>query len=106
MVQSCNKSGGCLILALIIYKNGFDLLLSIKSVIVPISFIRKADFNGIIIDYWYYNMVYIPESFNANTSHQLFDYAITFVNLQHYNTNSKRVFFTQKPVLKISDIQK
>ena len=34
----------------------------------------------------------IPESFNTNISHQLFDYTITFVNTQHYNTNSKGDF--------------
>jgi hypothetical protein len=26
---------------------------------------------------------FIPESFNTNISHQLFDYTITFVNSQH-----------------------
>ena len=31
----------------------------------------------------------IPESFNTNISHPLFDYKITFVNYQHENTNSK-----------------
>ena len=30
----------------------------------------------------------IPESFNTNISSHLFDYTITFVNSQHYNTNS------------------
>ena len=30
--------------------------------------------------------------FNANISHQLFDYTITFVNLQRENTNSKGDF--------------
>jgi hypothetical protein len=30
-----------------------------------------------------------PESFNMNISHQLFDCTITFVNPQHYITNSK-----------------
>ena len=34
----------------------------------------------------------IPESFNTNISHQLFDYTITFVNLQHQNTNYKGSF--------------
>ena len=35
------------------------------------------------------NNVCIPESFNTNISHQLFDYTITLVNSQHKNTNSK-----------------
>ena len=34
----------------------------------------------------------IPENFNTNISHQLFDYTITFVNSQHWNTNSKGDF--------------
>ena len=34
----------------------------------------------------------IPESFNTNISHQLFDYKITFKNLQHEHTNSKSDF--------------
>ena len=29
------------------------------------------------------NTLRIPESFNANISHQLFDYTITFMNSQH-----------------------
>ena len=39
-----------------------------------------------------YNFVCIPESFNTNISHQLFDYKITFVNSQRKNTNSKGDF--------------
>ena len=34
----------------------------------------------------------MPESFNMNISHQLFDKTITFVNSQHKNTNSKGDF--------------
>ena len=30
-----------------------------------------------------FNKFCIPESFNTNISHQLFDYLITFVNKQH-----------------------
>ena len=33
--------------------------------------------------------VCIPESFNTNISHQLFDPILTFVNSQHSNTYSK-----------------
>ena len=36
-----------------------------------------------------YNYYYITESFYTNSSHQLFDYKITFVNSQRENTNSK-----------------
>ena len=35
-----------------------------------------------LIDYKWLNTLSIPESFNANISHQLFDYTITFVNSQ------------------------
>ena len=34
----------------------------------------------------------IPESFNTNISHQLFDYKLTFENSQRENTNSKGDF--------------
>ena len=34
----------------------------------------------------------VPESFNMNISHELFDYTITFVNPQHQNTNSQGDF--------------
>ena len=54
-------------------------------------------------------MFCIPESFDTNILHQLFDYTITYVNPQLENTNSKVIFFTQKQfetiVLKISGIQ-
>ena len=30
-----------------------------------------------------WNLICIPESFNTNISHQLFDYTITFVDPQH-----------------------
>ena len=36
-----------------------------------------------------FNGICIPESFNANISHQLFDYTIIFVNSQYQNTNAK-----------------
>ena len=36
-------------------------------------------------------MIYIPETFNTNISHQPFDYAITFVNSQHYRTQIQKV---------------
>ena len=51
----------------------------------------------------------IPESFNKNISHQLFDDKITFVNSQHEYTNSKGDFVLKNPfgiVVKIFDIQK
>ena len=35
-----------------------------------------------------YIIVCIPERFNTNISHKLFDYKITFVNSQQENTNS------------------
>ena len=51
----------------------------------------------------------ILESFNSIISHQLFGYIITFVNLQHENTNSKGDFVRKNRfkmfVLKISGIQ-
>ena len=50
-----------------------------------------------------------PESFNTYISPQLFDYTITFVNSQHWNTNSKGDFVLKNRietfVLKISGIQ-
>ena len=42
----------------------------------------------------------IPESFNTNISHQLVDYIITVVNLQHKNTNLNGDLYS-KPVLNI-----
>ena len=44
----------------------------------------------------YYTLIVFvyQESYNTNISQQLFDYPITFVN-------SKRDFFTQKPVLSV-----
>ena len=38
------------------------------------------------------NEICIPESFNTNISHQIFDYAITFLNSQNQNENSKDDF--------------
>ena len=35
-----------------------------------------------------FHILCVPESFNMNISHQLFDYKITFVNLQREITNS------------------
>ena len=40
----------------------------------------------------YINWVCIPESFNMNISHQLFDYKIAFANSQCEYTNSKGDF--------------
>jgi hypothetical protein len=40
-----------------------------------ITAIEKLDIHG--------KLFYIPESFNTNISHQLFEYIITFVNSQH-----------------------
>jgi hypothetical protein len=53
----------------------------------------------ILYKYNIYVCICIPESFNTNISHQLFDYTITFENSQHYNKNSKGDFVLQKPVL-------
>ena len=48
------------------------------------------------------NYICIPESFNTNISHQHFDYKITFLNSQHWNTNSKGDFVpSQKLVLNV-----
>ena len=44
------------------------------------------------------NFLYIPESFNTNSSHQLLDYKITFVNSQYEKRNSKGDFVLKKPV--------
>ena len=41
-------------------------------------------------------LLYIPESFNTNISHQLFNYRITFKNSQLENTNSKGDFVLKK----------
>ena len=43
----------------------------------------------------------MPESFNTNISHQLFDYKITSVNSQHYTTQLKKVILYSKLVLKV-----
>ena len=37
----------------------------------------------------------IPESFNTNISQKLFDYKITFVNLQHKTTISKGILYSK-----------
>ena len=42
----------------------------------------------------------IPECFNTNISHQLFDCIITFLNSQHWNTKLKW-FCIQNPVLNV-----
>ena len=42
--------------------------------------------------FYHYNFFCIPESFNTNISHQLFDYKITLLNSQHENMNSKGDF--------------
>ena len=36
--------------------------------------------------------IFIPESFNTNISHQLFNYKITFVNSRHEDANSEGDF--------------
>ena len=55
-------------------------------------------------------VICIPESFDKNISHQLFDYKITFVISQRKNTNSNDEFVlknrVEKSILKISGIQK
>ena len=43
----------------------------------------------------------IPESFNTNISHKLFDYTITFVNSQPQDTNSKGDYVLKKLVLNV-----
>ena len=46
-------------------------------------------FKGYLVDFWdeekkrRWNNNYIPESLNTNISNQLFNYKITFVNIQH-----------------------
>ena len=35
------------------------------------------------------NIIWIPEIFNMNISYQFFGYKITFVSIQHKNTNQK-----------------
>ena len=54
-------------------------------------------------------LLWKPESFNINISHQLFDYKITSVNSQRENPNSKGGYVLKKPfetfILKISGIQ-
>ena len=48
------------------------------------------------------NKVFIPESFDSNISNQLFDYTLTLENSQHYIEDQfKRLFCTQKPVLRV-----
>ena len=42
------------------------------------------------------NTFSIPEGFNTNISHQLFNYTITFVNSQHTNSNLKGDFILKK----------
>ena len=45
---------------------------------------------------------FLPEGFNTNISHQLVDYIITVVNLQHKNTNSNGDLYSKPvPVLNI-----
>ena len=44
------------------------------------------------------NIICIPENLNANISHQLFQYKITFVNSQLENTNSKGDFVLKNRV--------
>ena len=46
------------------------------------------------------NSFCIPESYNINISHQLFDYKITIMNSQRENTNSKGDF-KKKMVLNV-----
>ena len=41
------------------------------------------------------NSICIPESFNTNISHQVFDYKITFVNSQYENSNSKVILYSK-----------
>ena len=56
------------------------------------------------------NTICIPESFDTNISHQLFELEITLVNSQHKNANSNDDFEIKNRfktlVLKISCIQK
>ena len=44
---------------------------------------------SLLLDLHYQKYFYIPEIFNTNISHHLFDYKITLVNEQRENTNSK-----------------
>ena len=45
---------------------------------------------------------FYQKSFNTNISHQPFDYKITFMDLQHENTNSKKVILNSKTGFKHS----
>ena len=51
----------------------------------------------------YIKNICIPESFNTNISHQLFDYTITFVNSQHQQIQ-KVIWYSKAEIndLKIS----
>ena len=53
------------------------------------------------------NKLYIPESFDTNITHQLFDYKRILVNSQRENTNSKsdtKINMSQKYILKSFNI--
>ena len=73
------------------------------------SFISRYDAADVETRYlilFVYLPTRLPESFNTNISHQLFDNTKTFVNSQHSNTNSKGDFVLKTQFyLKISGIQ-
>ena len=52
----------------------------------------QTDFLLCILNEEFKKLIFIPESFNTEISHQLFDNTLTFVNSQHWNTNSKGDF--------------
>ena len=50
---------------------------------------KGTNFSFILLEKNTPNKICIPESFNTNIEHQLFDYKITFVNSKHENMISK-----------------
>ena len=50
---------------------------------------------------WTLIIICIPEIFDLNTSHQFFDYMVTFMSLQH-ETQIQKVICTQKNSFKRS----
>ena len=77
----------------------FQTHLDFKTSIVLLSIFFKFIFDLTLKFYLYLNCICIPEYFNANISHQLFFYKITFENSQQKKTNLysktglKRLFF-------------
>ena len=62
---------------------------------LSINLVRENSVKQYIV---FYQTVCIPESFNTNILHQLFDYTITLVNSQRQNTNSNGIFVPKKMI--------